>query len=703
MFYPSSDERFTANSFEEVRPLLLRSMFWRPSYLAMSAWLDHIPFAFWLIEAHRPRTLVELGTHYGASYFAFCQAVDRLGLDTSCYAVDTWKGDEHAGFYGEDVAQAVRAHNDANYSGFSRLVRSTFDEALEHFSDGTIDLLHIDGLHTAEAVAHDFESWRPKLSDEAVVLFHDTNVRERGFGVFKFFERIREEHPAFEFIHGHGLGVLGVGRRQKPLLRRLFDASRDIASRQAIREIFGRLGRNCSIAHAARHDGKRKKSIEAELAKMRSSLASAKSALEAREAKAAEQAQAFEAERARLLARVADLEGGESKEAEGRSVKMTELERELAAKAQEIETLKGALAERAKESESAASAALTRALEAEAQAERYREEIARLEERVAEHSRELTTATRLLQDKTAEAEKSEGLVSAALARAAEAESRAKEQAEAVARLEASVAERFRELATVSSLLQVRTAEATKHETAVSEALARAAETETRVKQQAEAIKRLETSLAERYQELAAVSRLLDEKTAESKHHENAASAALARAAEAEARAKQQTEEIARLETTMAERFREIATLSRLLSDKEKDADLADSSAKGLAERLTTLQDSTVWKAAAQVNRVISPLGGGRRQLRRQRRLVEASGLFDRDWYLKENPDVAANGADPLDHFLLFGGQEGRAPSRSFDSGAYLRANTDVAEAGVNPLVHYLIHGRSEGRQVAAVR
>ena len=464
MFYPSSDERFTANSFEEVRPLLLRSMFWRPSYLAMSAWLDHIPFAFWLIEAHRPRTLVELGTHYGASYFAFCQAVDRLGLDTSCYAVDTWKGDEHAGFYGEDVAQAVRAHNDANYSGFSRLVRSTFDEALEHFSDGTIDLLHIDGLHTAEAVAHDFESWRPKLSDEAVVLFHDTNVRERGFGVFKFFERIREEHPAFEFIHGHGLGVLGVGRRQKPLLRRLFDASRDIASRQAIREIFGRLGRNCSIAHAARHDGKRKKSIEAELAKMRSSLASAKSALEAREAKAAEQAQAFEAERARLLARVADLEA-----------------------------------------------------------------------------------------------------------------------------------------------------------------------------------------------------------------------------------------------TIAERFREIATLSRLLSDKEKDADLADSSAKGLAERLTTLQDSTVWKAAAQVNRVISPLGGGRRQLRRQRRLVEASGLFDRDWYLKENPDVAANGADPLDHFLLFGGQEGRAPSRSFDSGAYLRANTDVAEAGVNPLVHYLIHGRSEGRQVAAVR
>lgn len=697
MFYPSSDERFTANSFEEVRPLLLRSMFWRPSYLAMSAWLDHIPFAFWLIEAHRPRTLVELGTHYGASYFAFCQAVDRLGLDTSCYAVDTWKGDEHAGFYGEDVAQAVRAHNDANYSGFSRLVRSTFDEALEHFSDGTIDLLHIDGLHTAEAVAHDFESWRPKLSDEAVVLFHDTNVRERGFGVFKFFERIREEHPAFEFIHGHGLGVLGVGRRQKPLLRRLFDASRDLASRQAIREIFGRLGRNCSTAYAAQHDGGSGNGVVAELAKMRNSLVAAKSALEAREAKAAEQAQAFEAECVRVLAKIAELERSEHEEEEGHSVKVRQLEHEIAAKDQEIQTLRGLLAERMKEPDGQANApsALARAFEAEAEAERYREES-------AQRFRDLAMENDLLQEKTVEAGNDED-VAATWPGAAAAEVGGNEQAEVIARLEANVAERFQELATVSRLLQTGTAEAAEHENTMSEVLARVAEAEARAQERAEAAARLEASLAERNQEIATLSRLIEEKTAEAKHHESAASAALARVAEAEARAKQQTDEIARLKENVAERFREIATLSRLLRDKEKDADLADGSARGLAVRLTTLQDSTVWKAAAQVNRVISPLGGGRRQLRRQRRLVEASGLFDRDWYLKENPDVAANGADPLDHFLLFGGQEGRAPSRSFDSGAYLRANTDVAEAGVNPLVHYLIHGRSEGRQVAAVR
>jgi hypothetical protein len=216
--------------------------YWYPDYLQPSAWLDHAPFACWLMGVLRPRSLVELGTYRGYSYFVFCQAVQRLNLETRCFAVDTWKGDEHAGFYGPEVFAAVEQHNAARYSAFSRLIRSMFGEALAHFSDGSVDLLHIDGQHFYEDVKRDFSQWRPKLSERAGVLFHDTNVRERGFGVFRLWEELRREFPGFEFLHGHGLGVLGYGPQVPPALGALFAASSDAAATAEVRAIYDRLG-----------------------------------------------------------------------------------------------------------------------------------------------------------------------------------------------------------------------------------------------------------------------------------------------------------------------------------------------------------------------------------------------------------------------------------------------------------------------------
>lgn len=225
-----------------------RPIFWRPSYIAQSAWLEHIPFAFWLIDTLQPRKIVELGTHYGSSYFSFCQAVTKLDLETQCYAVDTWGGDEHAGQYGEEVYRQVSEYNQQHYSDFSTLVRSTFDQALEHFPQGSIDLLHIDGLHTLEAVRHDFESWLPKLSDKAVVIMHDTNVRERGFGVFQLMDELKQQYPHFEFAHGHGLGVIGVGSEQSSEMLSLYALSGHPSATRQVQEVFSRLGKACGYS-----------------------------------------------------------------------------------------------------------------------------------------------------------------------------------------------------------------------------------------------------------------------------------------------------------------------------------------------------------------------------------------------------------------------------------------------------------------------
>jgi hypothetical protein len=222
-----------------IGAFLLPIAFARPRRMAPSTWVEHAPFAMNLVQAIRPRTIVELGTQHGVSYCAFCQAVSEARLATRCFAVDTWRGDEHAGAYGEEVLADLRAHHDQAYRSFSRLVQGTFDEAVGSFADGEIDLLHIDGLHTYEAVRHDFETWRPKLSNDAIALFHDTSVRERGFGVGRLWREVSDGRPAFEFVHGYGLGVLAVGD-PPDAVRPLF-ALRDGALEE-LRAVFAELG-----------------------------------------------------------------------------------------------------------------------------------------------------------------------------------------------------------------------------------------------------------------------------------------------------------------------------------------------------------------------------------------------------------------------------------------------------------------------------
>lgn len=215
---------------------------WTPEHLPLSAWLTHVPFAYWLVKTMRPRSIVELGTHTGVSYFAFCQAVKRLLLPTRCYAVDTWEGDAHAGSYDNAVYESVARINEQHYSSFSSLLRTTFEEAVSSFADGEVDLLHIDGLHTYEAVAGDFATWRCKLSARAIVLFHDTNVRDRGFGVWRLWQELKPQFPSFEFSHGFGLGVLGVGHDTHVEAARLFGASSNDIDASAIRSFFAARG-----------------------------------------------------------------------------------------------------------------------------------------------------------------------------------------------------------------------------------------------------------------------------------------------------------------------------------------------------------------------------------------------------------------------------------------------------------------------------
>jgi GT2 family glycosyltransferase/predicted nucleic acid-binding Zn-ribbon protein len=85
----------------------------------------------------------------------------------------------------------------------------------------------------------------------------------------------------------------------------------------------------------------------------------------------------------------------------------------------------------------------------------------------------------------------------------------------------------------------------------------------------------------------------------------------------------------------------------------------------------------------------------RRENQRQLRIVEASGLFDEDFYLTQNPAVAESGVSPVSHFLGHGAQEGRDPNALFSISYYRSRYSEAAKPGVNPLLHYLESGRSK--------
>jgi hypothetical protein len=210
-----------------------------------STWVDHLPFGFDLVEALRPRVVVELGSQAGMSYFVFCQSVQAHAVQARCFAVDTWAGDEHTGVYDDSVYQDVRAHNEAHYAAFSELLRMRFEEARPRFADESIDLLHIDGFHTYDAVRGDFEAWYPKVSPGGIVLLHDIRARLADFGAWRFWDELCARHVTFTFDHGFGLGVLrkpGGPERTEPLLGLLFSGRPEQDA--ALRALY---------VHAARH------------------------------------------------------------------------------------------------------------------------------------------------------------------------------------------------------------------------------------------------------------------------------------------------------------------------------------------------------------------------------------------------------------------------------------------------------------------
>jgi len=166
----------------------------------------------------RPKTVVELGVWGGRSFIPMAMACKHLEAG-KCIGIDPWKADASCeGYDAANVAWWSKQDHDKILQDFSRHIQRL---SLEKFVDiqrkksddaevpDVIDLLHIDGLHTYEAVRHDYETWLPKLSANGLVMFHDIAVEREDFGVKKFWGELKKQYPcSLEFDHNHGMGVI---------------------------------------------------------------------------------------------------------------------------------------------------------------------------------------------------------------------------------------------------------------------------------------------------------------------------------------------------------------------------------------------------------------------------------------------------------------------------------------------------------------
>ncbi|HZW10226.1 MAG TPA: class I SAM-dependent methyltransferase [Phycisphaerales bacterium] len=263
-------------------------------------WGGHRRFAYDLVRWMRPARIAELGVHWGTSFFTFAQAVkDGRMKETELVGVDTFEGEDHAGRYGPEILDTVRRIV-AQHFGSQRVTlhKMLFREALGHVADGSVDLLHIDGLHTYEAVKDDFETWLPKLAPEGVVLFHDV-APNTGYGSTDYWNELSARHPSFAFEHSWGLGVLfpkGDGRlaelRRSGLDDKILVYTSLARAERASREVHDLTRMAEDRAEGIRKQTEMIRQRDESLEKARASLADARSRAEAAERLARERQEA---------------------------------------------------------------------------------------------------------------------------------------------------------------------------------------------------------------------------------------------------------------------------------------------------------------------------------------------------------------------------------------------------------------------------
>lgn len=168
----------------------------------VSAWKGHRFFAEWLVATMRPAQIVDLGVDYGYSTLVFANAARANGFGTVT-GIDLFEGESMTGFRNThaNILEWIKALSLQN----TKIIKGDFYEISLSWKR-PIDILHIDGFHSYNAVYNDFISWNGFVKEDGIILFHDIHVPNPEFEVINFFRTLSEGYKLY-FLESYGLGI----------------------------------------------------------------------------------------------------------------------------------------------------------------------------------------------------------------------------------------------------------------------------------------------------------------------------------------------------------------------------------------------------------------------------------------------------------------------------------------------------------------
>lgn len=225
-------------------PLSSRALFWRPRYIAETPFAYHLPFTFWLTDMARPTRVMAVGMVDGQSYFAVCQALDKLNISAMCTGFGEWGSvaDDADGVI-RKVPEALVAQNRDHYDDFSKIRPRTATAALKPVEDHTLDLLIVNLAADLGDCDLFFDLALRKLSERGIILIHDLQASHDDAHKAAALDLQRQAHQTIRFgDDDDGVLVLLVGNQQDDRLTHFADMKTGSAEFNTVQAVFHQLG-----------------------------------------------------------------------------------------------------------------------------------------------------------------------------------------------------------------------------------------------------------------------------------------------------------------------------------------------------------------------------------------------------------------------------------------------------------------------------